>query len=243
MALKVIKANERIVKPPRVLVFGEKGIGKTTLAAGFPNPYFIQTEDGFGRKIRCDGYPVKNLQEFNEILRDFSTEEHDYKTLVVDHIDDVEAFTHRHIIDSDPRATSINTACGGYGNGLKVANNFWREKILPKFNALREKGIIILLLAHASTETIKDPIAGDVLNYYPSVDRQLAHTLYNWTDDFLFATFRNGTMKGDNKTNQRVLKMKKTQYYDAKNRYADDEISEVDMSFADYASAIHFNEF
>ena len=33
-------------KPPRICVFGEGGLGKTTLAANAPNPIFILTEDG-----------------------------------------------------------------------------------------------------------------------------------------------------------------------------------------------------
>ena len=32
--------------PPRVLVHGQEGVGKTTLASKFPEPVFLQTEDG-----------------------------------------------------------------------------------------------------------------------------------------------------------------------------------------------------
>jgi GTPase SAR1 family protein len=32
--------------PPRVLIYGPEGVGKTTLAAKFPAPVFLQTEDG-----------------------------------------------------------------------------------------------------------------------------------------------------------------------------------------------------
>ena len=32
--------------PPRVLVHGLEGTGKTTLANKFPKPVFLQTEDG-----------------------------------------------------------------------------------------------------------------------------------------------------------------------------------------------------
>jgi hypothetical protein len=32
--------------PPRVLVHGQEGVGKTSLAAKFPKPIFLQTEDG-----------------------------------------------------------------------------------------------------------------------------------------------------------------------------------------------------
>ena len=32
--------------PPIIVLHGLPGIGKTTLAAGFPSPVFVQTEDG-----------------------------------------------------------------------------------------------------------------------------------------------------------------------------------------------------
>ncbi|MBO5680941.1 MAG: AAA family ATPase, partial [Lentisphaeria bacterium] len=35
-------------KPPRLMIYGQEGIGKSTFAAAAPNPIFIQTEDGLG---------------------------------------------------------------------------------------------------------------------------------------------------------------------------------------------------
>lgn len=32
--------------PPRILIHGQEGVGKTTLAAKFPVPVFLQLEDG-----------------------------------------------------------------------------------------------------------------------------------------------------------------------------------------------------
>jgi AAA domain len=36
------------LKPPRILIHGVHGVGKTTFAAGAPDPVFILTEDGLG---------------------------------------------------------------------------------------------------------------------------------------------------------------------------------------------------
>ena len=35
--------------PPRLLVYGVAGVGKTKLAADAPRPVFLQTEDGLGK--------------------------------------------------------------------------------------------------------------------------------------------------------------------------------------------------
>ncbi|MFN6303913.1 MAG: AAA family ATPase, partial [Planctomycetota bacterium] len=42
--------------PPRILVYGTEGVGKSSLAATTPRPIFIQTEDGLG-EIDCDRFP------------------------------------------------------------------------------------------------------------------------------------------------------------------------------------------
>ena len=47
----------RVSKPPRLLVFGTEGIGKSTFGSGAPKPVFIQTEDGLD-DIECDRFPL-----------------------------------------------------------------------------------------------------------------------------------------------------------------------------------------
>ncbi len=44
-------------RPPRLLIYGTEGIGKSTLAAQTPAPIFIPTEDGLDQ-IDCDSFPL-----------------------------------------------------------------------------------------------------------------------------------------------------------------------------------------
>ena len=39
-------------KPPRIMLYGQEGVGKSTFGASAPAPIFIQTEDGLG-EIDC----------------------------------------------------------------------------------------------------------------------------------------------------------------------------------------------
>ena len=50
MALPIISADERLAQRKGIkgCIFGRSGIGKTSLAAEFPEPVFIQTEEGTG---------------------------------------------------------------------------------------------------------------------------------------------------------------------------------------------------
>jgi hypothetical protein len=40
----IIRATATL--PPRILIYGSEGTGKTTLGSKFPAPVFVQTEDG-----------------------------------------------------------------------------------------------------------------------------------------------------------------------------------------------------
>ena len=35
-------------KPPRIMIYGSEGVGKSTFGASAPNAIFVQTEDGLG---------------------------------------------------------------------------------------------------------------------------------------------------------------------------------------------------
>ena len=36
----------KVIRPQKVVIYGSEGIGKTSMAAQFPNPLFIDTEGG-----------------------------------------------------------------------------------------------------------------------------------------------------------------------------------------------------
>ena len=45
------------MKPPRILLYGVEGVGKTTFAACAPAPIFIRTEDGLG-ELEVPAFPL-----------------------------------------------------------------------------------------------------------------------------------------------------------------------------------------
>ena len=58
----------RNAKPPRILVYGTEGIGKSTFGSQAPKPIFIQTEDGLD-EIACDKFPLATT--FDEVVTDY----------------------------------------------------------------------------------------------------------------------------------------------------------------------------
>ena len=54
--LDSVTSGKRLA-PPRLLVYGVEGCGKSTFCSGAPSPVFIQTEDGLGQ-IDCSKFPL-----------------------------------------------------------------------------------------------------------------------------------------------------------------------------------------
>ena len=72
----------RVSRPPRLLLYGVEGIGKSSFASCAPRPIFIQTEDGLD-EIDCDKFPLAtSLADVTTTLGALQSEEHDFQTVV-----------------------------------------------------------------------------------------------------------------------------------------------------------------
>lgn len=173
--------------PPRLMVYGTEGIGKSTLAADAPKPVFVQTEDGLA-EIACSKFPL--AQTVDDVLANLaalSAEPHDYQTVVVDSLDWLE----RLIFDAvcrEHRVASIEKADGGYQRGYVHALSYWR-KVVDALNGLRiGKGMAVILIAHAKVEKFEDPEATTYDRYSPRLHKHACALLTEWSDAVLFAT-------------------------------------------------------
>jgi hypothetical protein len=175
--------------PPRLVLYGTEGIGKSTFGAGAPAPIFIPTEDGLG-EIDCHKFPLaRSLAEVTADLADLYREAHDYQTVVVDSLDWLE----RLIWDEVCReygVKSIEKADGGYAKGYMHALTPWRE-ILTGLDALRsERGMVVILIAHAKVEKFEDPESAAYDRYSPRLHKHATALVTEWADAVLFATRR-----------------------------------------------------
>lgn len=75
------------LQPPRILMHGVAGVGKSTYAAAADRPVFVMTEDGLG-KLQVPHFPLAtSYAEVAEALDALLNEDHDYGTVVVDSVD------------------------------------------------------------------------------------------------------------------------------------------------------------
>lgn len=156
-------------RPVICTITGDSGMGKTSVAATFPKPIFIRAEDGLQAipsESRPDAFPVLQKQdELWEQLSALMKEKHDYRTLVVDSVTALERLFIQAVIDSDPKnPRSINQALGGYGAGLAAVGTM-HQRVRKAAGILNSRGMHIVFIAHADTETIELPDSDPYTRY------------------------------------------------------------------------------
>ena len=161
MAFSLASLTAPEIRAVHVTLVGEAGMGKTSLAATFPSPVFIRAEDGMaalhGQNVQA--FPVaKSINDVLEQIGVLLREEHDFKTLVIDSVTQLNVLIEKEVIESDPKKPkSIAQACGGYGAGFTAMAEYHR-RIRAGCDLLSEKkGMHIVYVAHADVETIDQP--------------------------------------------------------------------------------------
>ena len=171
-------------RPIICTLFGEGGMGKTTLAAMFPNPVFIRTEDGTASLAGNDNvslFPLAtSTQDVLDAIEALATQKHDHKTLVIDSITQLGTMIEAEIVAADPKARSINQAGGGYGAGYSAAAEKHRQIRDWAGSLAYEKGLNIVFIGHADTEMLDLPDMDAFARYTVRMHRK---SLPHYTDN------------------------------------------------------------
>ena len=150
-------------RPMIATLFSEGGMGKTTLAAMFPKPVFIRTEDG---TASLDGHPdamlfpvSKSTQDVFDAIEALATQEHDRKTLVIDSVTQFEKLAVKEIIDdeSNPKCKNMAAAHGGYGKAYGMLDKRHQEMREACDYLATDCGMNVVFIAHATVEELELP--------------------------------------------------------------------------------------
>lgn len=186
----------REFSPPRILLVGTEGIGKSTFAADAPNSIIIPTEDGLNH-IDCakwswdDGKRNKanTYEEVKAALIGLALEPHEFQTIAIDSVDWLERLIWDHVCRRTG-VTNIQKVEKGYGKGFEFAMDEWREILGILTRCQVERGTATILVAHAKVEKFEDPENPAYDRYVPRLHKFAQGILSEWCDAVLFASYK-----------------------------------------------------
>ncbi len=230
----------RIAKPQKVVIYGPEGIGKTTLAAQFPDPVFIDTE---GSTYHMDVKRTPKPQSWQELLSQvdqISRSPGICKTLVLDTADWAEMICAKSVVD---RYQKKSIEDFGYGKGY----TYLQEEFGKLLNGLTEvinAGMNVVTTAHAKMRKFEQP---DEMGAYDrwemKLSKQVAPMVKEWADMVLFANYKTYVVATDDKGKKhkaqggsRVIYTSHHPCWDAKNRHG--LPNEIPMDYSAIAHCI-----
>jgi hypothetical protein len=226
ISLSSISRTTRNSLPPRVVIHGDGGVGKSTFAASAYKPIFLPFEDGLDG-IEVDAFPrLVSYQEAVDAISVLASGDHGFGTVVVDSLDWLEPL----VWDKVARAagkSSIEEI--PYGKGYAEALPLWRT-LLDGLNHLREtRGMAVILIAHSQIKRFEAPDSEPYDRFEIKLHRGANSMVREWADVIGFAHHETAIKKDSNgfttrargvSTGRRMLRVAETPACVAKNRYS-----------------------
>ncbi len=220
--------------PLRIVFHGADGVGKTSLAAHFPNPVFLYPTGDSGLETLLDSGrlpPVAHfgaIQEWDEIndhLGQLLEASHDYQTVVIDGVGGLERLCHERICVRDFGGDWGELGFHGYQRGYEVAVSEWR-RMLAALELLRiERRMSVVLLAASRLVAYRNPAGADYDRYCPDLHLKTWSVTQRWADVVGFINFvpspgvsRRSRRVRSSTPWMRLLSVERSIAHDAKNR-------------------------
>lgn len=193
-----------------ICLYGEPKIGKSTFASQFEKPLFLATEAGLN-SLETHQIPIKSWEEFLEAGKLIATSKHEFKTIIIDTVDNLSVFCSDYICKQNGIQHESDF---GFGKGWKlVRNEFLR--VLTKLSLL-PYGLVFI--SHAKTEEVKTRTSA-INKSMPTMSNSFREIVLGMSDLILYAHTIQRTNKAENKIEEiRVLRTKAAETYEAGDR-------------------------
>ena len=205
----------RVAKPPKGIVYGIGGVGKTTFAASAPVPYIIQTEEGSDEFNVTRSPLVTAWSDIFEIIKWIGTTDQPYKTLVIDSLDHAEPLLHKHL--EAKHGMPLEKINGGFYRWRAAAATEWRD-LDEALKKLRDrKNMAIIMLAHYKIKQVDDPRFDTYERIQLKLDEQASSLLYELNDFVGFLDFDKRAIATNDEDRKRIVSTGQRKLYLADN--------------------------
>lgn len=165
--LKAIKSTKRKL-PPRMIIYGDNGLGKTPICASAPDSIGILTEaDGMSA---YDGQAFPECSTFEQVLDCVGClieEDHDFKTVFLDSADWTDALIQKEVCALNGWANIDSKDFNKDGYRQCVAR--WKE-LLEGLDILRsEKGMMVLLTCKVTSKQVTEVLTAPYTRFLPAL--------------------------------------------------------------------------
>lgn len=205
----------------RAVIYGTEGIGKSTLAAQFPAPLILDTEDGT-RQLDCAVAEIKDWKTLTLAISELAVDPQGFRTVVIDSAD----WAERILVESMLAASGKKSIEDyGFGKGYVLLQEHI-GRFLAKCDDLIAAGMNVVFVAHSAVKRTSPPDMTDGFDRYElKLTKQVAPLLKEWADLLLFCNYRTSIVEGaDGRKKaaggkERLMHTERTASWDAKNRF------------------------
>jgi hypothetical protein len=225
------------LRPVRVTILGEAGVGKTSLANTFPNPVFVRFEDGMA-SLGAGAPPctpvLTSTEEAMTYLNALGEDEHDFQTLVVDSVTALASICEREALEACPKgAKTLASAHGGYGAGFQFAAGLINHVFNVTTMLQRHRDMHVVYIAHAGTEVIEPVDSDPYMRLTLKMNKRLAPSFIDDVDvvgllKLKAAVFGGGDRKKVKTDGTRILDCLPSPSSVSKNRFGVDQLIAVE---------------
>jgi hypothetical protein len=214
--MKITKGKQ--TRAQRVVIYGVESVGKSTFAAQFPKPLFLDVEGGTAH-LDTDRAEISDAAELDAAIRECQAASYD--TIVIDSID----WTERMLVDqllTEHKKKSVEDF--GYGKGWIMAAEKM-ARLLGSLESLINAGKNVVLIAHSQVKRVEPP---DLLAAYDryelKMSKQCSPLVKEWADELWFFKFKTKTVESESGRSkgiggkERIILTTHSAAYDAKTR-------------------------
>lgn len=192
-----------------ILLYAHAKFGKSTIAAGSPDAIFLATEAGLNH-LNVFQIPIKSWEDLLTAAREISTGNHDFKTVVIDTVDNAYRLCSEYICSQHGIKHESDL---GYGKGWSLVNGEF-QRVLTKLSLLPYG---LFLISHAVEREIESR-TGNYTRIIPTLPDKARKIILGMSDFILYGDIEESTDKDGKVSSKRVLRTKPTRHYEAGDR-------------------------